>query len=198
MTIPLCRKQTYSRSAAVSGHPHPSRKCDQWDVVDVDNWETLHFALADKLWMIKAQRNIEHLAPVTPSNNPSYLSRSSLNQFCRRTVDRRSHQKPVSAAIYHSLLLHTSVYCLLHVDSSLLSFKSKLLVEWLFKLAYTTSLYRERRPLFLLLFFIFKQHYYSLLLVSSLVSVWRYQRLCNAILTSWWWTHVLETCRGMK
>jgi len=25
-----------------------------------------------------------------------------------------------------------------------------------------------------------------------------YQRLCNAILTSWWWAHVLETCRGMK
>ena len=23
-------------------------------------------------------------------------------------------------------------------------------------------------------------------------------RLCNAILTSWWWAHVLETCRGMK
>ena len=23
-------------------------------------------------------------------------------------------------------------------------------------------------------------------------------RGCNAILTSWWWTHVLETCRGMK
>jgi len=29
-------------------------------------------------------------------------------------------------------------------------------------------------------------------------TVWWYQRLCNAILTSWWWTHVLETCRGMK
>ena len=28
--------------------------------------------------------------------------------------------------------------------------------------------------------------------------VWWYQRLCNTILTSWWWTHVLETCRGMK
>jgi len=28
--------------------------------------------------------------------------------------------------------------------------------------------------------------------------VWWYQRLCNAILTSWWWAHVLETCRGMK
>jgi len=27
--------------------------------------------------------------------------------------------------------------------------------------------------------------------------VWLYQRLCNAILT-WWWAHVLETCRGMK
>ena len=25
-------------------------------------------------------------------------------------------------------------------------------------------------------------------------SVWWYQRLCNAILTSWWWAHVLETC----
>ena len=25
-----------------------------------------------------------------------------------------------------------------------------------------------------------------------------YQRPCNAILTSWWWAHVLETCRGMK
>ena len=28
--------------------------------------------------------------------------------------------------------------------------------------------------------------------------VWWYQRLCNAISTSWWWAHVLETCRGMK
>ena len=28
--------------------------------------------------------------------------------------------------------------------------------------------------------------------------VWWYQRLCNAILTSWWWAHLLETCRGMK
>ena len=28
--------------------------------------------------------------------------------------------------------------------------------------------------------------------------MWWYQRLCNAILTSWWWAHVLETCRGMK
>jgi len=25
-----------------------------------------------------------------------------------------------------------------------------------------------------------------------------YQRLCNAILTSSWWSHVLETCRGMN
>ena len=25
-----------------------------------------------------------------------------------------------------------------------------------------------------------------------------YQRLCNAIMTSRWWAHVLETCRGMK
>jgi len=24
------------------------------------------------------------------------------------------------------------------------------------------------------------------------------QRLCNAILTSWWWAHALETCRDMK
>ena len=28
--------------------------------------------------------------------------------------------------------------------------------------------------------------------------VWWYQRLCNAILTYWWWAHVLETCRGTK
>jgi len=28
--------------------------------------------------------------------------------------------------------------------------------------------------------------------------LWWYQRLCNAILTSWWWVHVLETCRGTK
>jgi len=28
--------------------------------------------------------------------------------------------------------------------------------------------------------------------------VWWHQRLCNAILTSWWWVHVLETCRGRK
>jgi hypothetical protein len=28
------------------------------------------------------------------------------------------------------------------------------------------------------------------------VMVWWYQRLCNAILTSWWWAHVLETCRN--
>ena len=26
----------------------------------------------------------------------------------------------------------------------------------------------------------------------------RLVRLCYAILTSWWWAHVLETCRGMK
>jgi len=26
--------------------------------------------------------------------------------------------------------------------------------------------------------------------------VWWYQRLCNTILTSWWWAHVLETCRA--
>ena len=37
---------------------------------------------------------------------------------------------------------------------------------------------------------------YLIMLDHSLVSVWWYQRLCNAILTSWWWTHVLETCRG--
>jgi len=30
------------------------------------------------------------------------------------------------------------------------------------------------------------------------VKMWWYQRLCNAILTSWWWAHVFETCRGMK
>jgi len=36
------------------------------------------------------------------------------------------------------------------------------------------------------------------ILDHSLVSVWWYQRLCNAILTSWWWAHMLETCRGMK
>ena len=35
-------------------------------------------------------------------------------------------------------------------------------------------------------------------LVSSHLQVWWYRRLCNAILTSWWWAHVLETCRGMK
>ena len=28
--------------------------------------------------------------------------------------------------------------------------------------------------------------------------VWWYKRLCIAILTSWWWAHVLETCRDMK
>jgi len=33
---------------------------------------------------------------------------------------------------------------------------------------------------------------------SSHLQVWWYQRLCNVILTSWWWAHVLETCRGMK
>jgi len=33
---------------------------------------------------------------------------------------------------------------------------------------------------------------------ETLVSVWRYQLLYNTILTSWWWAHVLETCRGMK
>ena len=32
----------------------------------------------------------------------------------------------------------------------------------------------------------------------SLVSVWWYQRLYNTILPSWWWAHVLETCRGLK
>ena len=32
----------------------------------------------------------------------------------------------------------------------------------------------------------------------SRAQVWWYQRLCNAILTSWWWAHVLETWRGMK
>jgi len=30
------------------------------------------------------------------------------------------------------------------------------------------------------------------------LQVWWHQRLCNAILTSWWSAHVLETCRGMK
>jgi len=30
------------------------------------------------------------------------------------------------------------------------------------------------------------------------LQVWWYQRLCNAILTSWWWAHLLETCRGMN
>jgi len=30
------------------------------------------------------------------------------------------------------------------------------------------------------------------------LQVWWYHRLCNAILTSWWWENVLETCRGMK
>jgi len=31
----------------------------------------------------------------------------------------------------------------------------------------------------------------------ALHNLW-YQMLCNAILTSWWWAHVLETCTGMK
>jgi len=35
-------------------------------------------------------------------------------------------------------------------------------------------------------------------LVSSHLQMWRYQRLCNAILTSWWKAVVLETCRGVK
>jgi len=35
-------------------------------------------------------------------------------------------------------------------------------------------------------------------LVSSQLYMWWYQSLCNAILISWWWAHVLETCRGMK
>ena len=35
-------------------------------------------------------------------------------------------------------------------------------------------------------------------LVSSHLQAWWYQRLCNAVLISWWWAHVLETCRGMK
>jgi len=35
-------------------------------------------------------------------------------------------------------------------------------------------------------------------LVSSHLLVWWYQRLCNSILTSWRWAHMLETCRGMK
>ena len=28
--------------------------------------------------------------------------------------------------------------------------------------------------------------------------LWWNQRQCNAILTSWWWAHVVETCRGVK
>jgi len=38
----------------------------------------------------------------------------------------------------------------------------------------------------------------KLLKYHSLVSVWWYQSMCNAILNAWWWAHVLETCRGMK
>jgi len=30
------------------------------------------------------------------------------------------------------------------------------------------------------------------------LKMWRRQMLYNTILTSWWWTHMLETCRGMK
>ena len=30
------------------------------------------------------------------------------------------------------------------------------------------------------------------------IYVWWYQKLCNAVLTSWWWAHVLETCRGVR
>ena len=43
--------------------------------------------------------------------------------------------------------------------------------------------------------------YFMPLHVSSTCAhhqVWWYQRLCNAILTSWWWAHMLETCRGTK
>jgi len=33
----------------------------------------------------------------------------------------------------------------------------------------------------------------------ALHSLWYHHTYrCNAILTSWWWAHVLETCRGMK
>jgi len=40
--------------------------------------------------------------------------------------------------------------------------------------------------------------YYTASGIVTPIGVWWYQRLCNAILTSWWWAHVLETCRGMK
>jgi len=36
------------------------------------------------------------------------------------------------------------------------------------------------------------------ILDHSFVSVWWYQSLCNAILTSWWLAHVFETCTAMK
>jgi len=41
-----------------------------------------------------------------------------------------------------------------------------------------------------------KLHYTASGIITP--KVWWYQRLCNAILTSWWWAHVFETCRGMK
>ena len=33
---------------------------------------------------------------------------------------------------------------------------------------------------------------------SSIIFMWWYQRLCNAIWNSWWWAHLLETRRGTK
>ena len=41
------------------------------------------------------------------------------------------------------------------------------------------------------------QNCYTHPLISHL-QLWWYQRMCNAILNSWWWAHVLETCKGMK
>jgi hypothetical protein len=134
VTTPLSRHHNYTRSATVTNPPPPpSRKYDQWDVChasDVDNWETSHFALADKLWMTKAQSNTEHLTPVTPQNNPSYLSRSSHKI---NFVDGRPKVRPQACHCCHYYYTHLFTICW-HL---LLPFKSTLLVEWLFKLACT-------------------------------------------------------------
>jgi len=44
--------------------------------------------------------------------------------------------------------------------------------------------------------YMFRAHYTASGIIAPIM--WWYQRLCYAVLTSWWWAHVLETCRGMK
>ena len=65
---------------------------------------------------------------------------------------------------------------------------SQYLTNLMHKICFTVS--------FISFLYMFRAH--VLIIRRSHLQVWWYQRLCNAIVTSWWWAHVLETCRGMK